>query len=209
MKVINASYIIDCPESPIDMLRRLERYARKCYQSEDKITDISYVTMIKKVMAKGHLSVLDHAFVSVVFIMNRGISHELVRHRIGGYSQESTRWCSYNKDKFGGEISFIPNLDGLTEVQIQRRLNFYKQVEDLYLTELSEGIKPQQARDNLVICLKTEIVATYDLTEWRNVFSKRTALDAHPQMRELMVPLLQDFKDLIPIVFDDIGGNSD
>src|SRR3989304_4608541 len=95
MKIIKASYIIDCPEPPIDMLKRIERAGRVCYKSEDKITDISYTSMIKSLIN------------SVKFITDRGVSHELVRHRISNFSQESTRYCSYNKDKFGNEVIFI------------------------------------------------------------------------------------------------------
>lgn len=201
MKIINASYIIEMPEPPIEMLKRIERAARVCYKSEDKITDTSYVQMIKMLIKSNHLSVLEHGIVSVKFITDRGVLAELTRHRIGAsYSVESTRYCSYNKGKFGKEITYIHPDFELNQDDV-RLLSL---IEEHYMKRLEDGLSPQQARYFLPQGLKTEIVATYNLREWRHVMCLRTSPKAHPQMRELMIPLLLDFKDLIPIVFEDI-----
>ena len=200
MKIIKASYIIDCPEPPIDMLKRIERAGRVCYKSEDKITDTSYVDMIKRLVKSGHHSVLEHGIISVKFITDRGILAELTRHRIANFSAESTRFCNYSKDKFGNEITFIqPDF----KLSPQDEYLLF-QIEKHYLNRLADGLSPQQARYFLPNGLKTEIVMTCNLREWRHIFLLRTSPKAHPQMRELMIPLLQDFKDLIPIVFYDI-----
>lgn len=203
MKIVKASYIIECPEEPIKMLKRIEKVARICYKSEDLITDISYVSMIKKLVVAKHYAMFDHAFVSVTFITDRGVSHELIRHRLAAFAQESTRFCNYSKDKFSNNITFIQPDFKLVESD----LHLLKMMEDHYMFKLKQGLTPQQARYFLPNGLKTEITMTCDLTEWRHVFKLRASPRAHPQMRELMVPLLQDFKNLIPIVFDDLKGD--
>lgn len=203
MKIVKASYLIECPEEPLEMLKRIERIARRCYKSEDLITDMSYVPMIKKLIEYKHYAMFDHAFVSVTFTTDRGVSHELVRHRMAAFGQESTRFCNYQKKKFGNQITFIqPDFD-LTDCD---KL-LLKTIEYHYMNRLGEGLTPQQARYFLPNGLKTEITMTCDLTEWRHIFQLRTSPKAHPQMRELTIPLLQDFKDLIPVVFDDIDPN--
>ena len=201
MKIIKASYLIQLLEPPIDMLKRIERAGRVCYKSEDKITDISYVQMLKKLIDSQHESVLEHGVASVKFICDRGISHELVRHRIASFSQESTRYCNYSKDKFGEELTFIsPDF----ELSPHDEYLLF-QIETHYISRLREGLSPQQARYFLPNGLKTELVMTCNLREWRHIFKLRTSPRAHPQMRELMVPLLKDFQDLIPVVFDDLS----
>jgi thymidylate synthase (FAD) len=194
--------------SPVDgqaMLRRIEAAGRTCYKSEDKITDSSAEQFVRMIIKRGHHSVLEHESISVRFVCSRGITHELVRHRIASYSQESTRYCNYSKGKFGWQLTLAPMLVGLTDAQIARRERFYRQCEELYLAEIEEGISPQQARDNLLICLKAEIVMTANFREWRHFFSLRTSLAAHPQMRKLSQGVLVAFRCRIPVVFDDVG----
>ncbi len=208
MKIIKASYIIDFSEPPIEMLKRIERAGRVCYKSEDKITDTSYIDMIKKLIKSGHESVLEHGIISVKSIVDRGVSHEIVRHRIGSYSQESTRFCSYDKDKFGHEITVIDlekHLKNPLSLSVWTRAMRYAEMAYFAMLELGES--PQIARSVLPNSLKTEIVKTYNLREWRLFFKQRTSSKAHPQMRELMIPLLKDFQELIPIVFDDLKGD--
>ena len=200
VKIIKASYVIDLIEEPLEMLKRIERAGRVCYKSEDKITDTSYVDMIKRLIKSAHHSVLEHGIISVKFITDRGILAELTRHRIASFSAESSRYCNYSKDKFGNEITFIqPDF----KLSPQDEYLLF-QIEKHYLNRLADGLSPQQARYFLPNGLKTEIVMTCNLREWRHIFLLRTSPKAHPQMRELMIPLLQDFKDLIPIVFYDI-----
>ena len=205
MKVIESSYIIEDKVDGMEMLKKIERAGRNCYKSEDKITDDSAIAFIKKILKMGHESIIEHEKITVRFICDRGVTHEMVRHRISSFSQESTRYANYSKDRFGGEITVIPLMDGLTQAQIARRCALYNAIEEIYMAELDEGIKPQQARDNLPTCLKSEMVWTANLREWRHILQLRTAQAAHPAIRKLMIPLLKEFRQLIPIMFDDVG----
>jgi thymidylate synthase (FAD) len=182
---------------------------------------------------RGHESVLEHQSISVRFICDRGISHELVRHRLASFSQESTRYCNYQKDVFGNELTFIApfwiredRIDFVNEkgfaaglsrvVKIEgKTTNFYSPAEQIffaglhhvgsaYMVLVEYGWSAQQARAILPNCLKTEIVVTANLREWRTIFKQRTSAAAHPQMRELMCPLLEELKQVVPVVFNDI-----
>jgi thymidylate synthase (FAD) len=223
MKLVKPSFKI---ESSIDikLLRRLEEYGRTCYKSENNITSDSAKKFVKMLINSGHESVLEHAIITVRFICDRGVSHELVRHRIASFSQESTRYCNYK----GGVTFIIPSWlcvpegnykidwEGLfgkcnTEpVMLSDELgslNWFWNCaisERDYLKLISKGWAPQEARTVLTNSLKTEIVVTANLREWRTILKLRTSKNAHPQMRELMRPLLDTLKELIPVIFDDI-----
>ena len=206
VRIIKASFEIEDFDGE-QMLKNIEKAGRTCYKSEDKITDDSankFVHML--IHERKHESVIEHEKVTVRFIFDRSISHELVRHRIGSYSQESTRFCNYAKDKFGNEISVIDIGPHFTNPN-SFNLWFHHMVEceGVYLQLLENGEKPEIARSVLPNSLKTEIVATFNLREWRLVFKQRTSPKAHPQMREVMVPLLVEMKKRLPVVFDDIG----
>ena len=190
------------PIDGIALLKKIELAGRTCYRSEGAITDMSYMAFVRNLINRGHLSVLEHACVTVRIICDRGTSHEIVRHRIGSYSQESTRYCNYAGSKLGKEITFIPYLDGLTNTQIARRGILYKHLEEFYMTELAAGVSPQQARDNLPTCLRTEIVVTYNLREWLHFLTLRCHTSAHPQMRKVACMILNALVNYIPIVFD-------
>jgi thymidylate synthase (FAD) len=194
--------------SPPDAAERLERIARTCYKSEDRICPGSAEKLLRSIRARGHLSVFDHVSASVRFIVDRGVSHELVRHRIAAYSMESSRFCNYGKT---GEVTFIKPcflFDVPVTVAIADRrdrwLAHMQACENAYLTDLCNGRPPEEARCLLPNSLKTEIVATLDFTAWRHVFTQRTSPKAHPQMREVMVPLLAEFTARWPWAFDDI-----
>lgn len=148
---------------------------------------------------------LTHQDVTVKFVVDRGVSHEIVRHRIASYCQESTRYCNYSKEDFGSEITFIiPHyLDYKSEAWNTWK-NTMKACEDAYFKLLDIGLLPQEARAVLPNSLKTELVMTANLHEWCNFFKLRIPNSAHPQMREVTRPLLDDFKAMIPVVFDDI-----
>jgi thymidylate synthase (FAD) len=208
MRILKPRWLIESNISDTavsSMIQLIERCGRTCYKSEDKITPDSARAFLRMITDRKHLSVFDHVFITVRFQFDRGISHQMVRQRIGaGYSQESTRYCNYSKAKFGGEISVIkPNwLTGEAEHA------WYKAVlyaENRYFEMLSKGVAPQIARSVLPTCLKTEIATTYDFTAWRHFFEERTAPDAHPQIREVARPLLAAFRRVIPVVFDDVG----
>lgn len=189
----------------LDILRRVERVGRTCYKSEDLITDTSAPEFVAMLIKRGHEAMLEHESISVKFVVDRGVSHEIVRHRIAAYAQESTRYCNYSKDKFGRELTFIrpcfwedkPDLLKLWELAMEM-------AEAEYLSLVDDGAKPEEARSVLPNSLKTEIVVTMDLREWRHFFRLRTAPVAHPQMREVTIPLLAEMKTRLPVLFDDI-----
>ena len=204
MQIVKPSFTIESEVDGIRILKEIERYARNCYKSEGRITEDSCYRLIRTLIQERrpqHLGILEHHVVTVRFICDRGVSHELVRHRIAAYLQESTRYCDYAK---AGEIQVIqpPGLDDARKLLYW--INAMKQAELSYRLMRECGVSPQIARSVLPNSLKTEIIATLDLNSWRNFFIKRTDKAAHPQMRELAVPLLAKFKELIPVVFDDI-----
>ena len=191
-----------------EMLKKIERVARTCYKSEGKIKDGSARKMVAGLIKSGHDAMLEHASVTVKFVVDRGISHELVRHRMASFAQESTRYCNYIKDDFGSEITFIiPKcLDGESAAYDAWK-DTMKYCEDAYFKLLDIGLTPQEARAVLPNSTKTEVVMTANLREWRHFFKLRalgTTGKPHPQMLEVTIPLLEDFKSAIPVVFDDL-----
>ena len=188
-----------------DILNKIERCGRVCYKSEGKIEEGSAEKFVADIIKRGHESVLEHVSVTVKFVVDRGVSHEIVRHRIASYCQESTRYCNYSKDDFGSEITcIIPEYLDYKSVGWKIWKTAMKACEDAYFKLLDIGLTPQEARAVLPNSLKTELVMTANLREWRTFFKLRCANAAHPQMREVTRPLLEDFKNLIPVVFDDI-----
>jgi thymidylate synthase (FAD) len=189
-----------------NMLKAIEIAGRNCYKSEDKITKDSAEAFVQMLIDRGHEAMLEHApNISVKFHVPRGLTHEYVRHRLASFGQESTRYCNYNKGKFGSQLTLIPMMDDLTKEQIKRRKLLWEYIEKVYLAEIQEGIKPQQARDNLPICLKSDIVITTNVRHWREIFRQRTPKVAHPQMYYLMRKLLKDFRSRVNVLFDDVG----
>lgn len=205
MNIIEPGFFIDESINGQEMLKRIERAGRVCYKSEDKITDDSAKKFVQNIIKSGHESVIEHEKITVRVICDRGVSHEIVRHRLASYSQESTRYCNYNADKFGNQLTFI-------------RPNFWKEddekyilwkksmlcIEETYMKMLELGAKPQEARSILPNSLKTEIVITMNLREWRHFFKLRADVAAHPQMRQIASAMLKSFQEMVPVVFDDI-----
>ena len=191
------------------MLTNIAAAGRVCYQSESKSDDAAFV---RKRIKQGHESILEHEKISVRIICDRGVSHELVRHRIASYSQESTRYCNYSKGKFGSELTFIrPYWDdrSISAEMIRLRACWQEaclNAEWSYKKMIDAGCTPEAARAVLPNCLKTEIVMTANLREWRHFFKLRCAPAAHPDMRIIANMLLTAFKDVVPVVFDDIEG---
>lgn len=205
MKIIKAGYEIITPIDGNVILKRIEEVGRTCYKSEDKITDISAPVFVKKLINRGHEAMIEHCSFSVKFICDRGVSHEIVRHRLSSYAQESTRYCNYSGDKFGNEITLIEPCFWKPDTwEYDCWLGAMEYAERSYLAMIREGCSPQEARAVLPNSLKTEIVMTANLREWRHFFKLRTAQAAHPQMREITIPLLNELKTLIPVIFDDI-----
>lgn len=190
------------------VLQKIEAAARTCYKSEGKIQEGSAAKLVAGLIKSGHEAMLEHASVTVKFVVDRGISHELVRHRLASFAQESTRYCNYSKDDFGSEITFIiPDYLEYKSEGWNIWKESMKQAEDAYFKMLDFGLSPQQARAVLPNSLKTEVVMTANLREWRHFFKLRalgTTGKPHAQMLEVAVPLLEDMKNLIPVVFDDL-----
>ena len=200
----------------IEELQKIERAARTCYKSEDKINKIgeSAKKLVTALIKSGHEAMLEHSQLSVRFICDRGVSHEIVRHRLFSFAQESSRYVNYSKDKFGNEITVIEPCfwcgdDDRSKMMYNEWYEQCKSAESSYLLLTKMGATAQEARSVLPNSTKTEIVVTGNYREWRNFFKLRVDKAAHPQMRELTIPLLHVLKTLIPIVFDDIGEGGD
>ncbi len=206
MKVVKQSAeIMGCGGMPIDgkaMLKHIELCGRVCYKSEDKITDESAEKFVRRIIKSGHESVLEHASITVRFVCDRGASHEIVRHRIASYSQESTRYNNYTHDKFGGEISVIEPVGGGDELALLKSSCCY--AETIYQYMIGAGASPQMARAVLPTCLKTELIMTANLREWRHFLRLRTSEAAHPQIRALAIELRDKLRAAVPVVFEDI-----
>lgn len=208
MKIINAGFQILSNINGMEMLKNIEYIARTCYKSEYMMTDLSAVKMVESLINRGHEAMLEHQSISVKFIVDRAVSHELVRHRMASYAQESTRYCNYSKDKFGNEITVIRPCYFAEDTENYRIWKAScEAAENAYFAMLDNDATPQEARSVLPNSLKTEICMTANLREWRHFFKLR-ALGAtgkpHPQMWEVAAPLLAEFKALIPVVFDDL-----
>ena len=209
MKIIEPSYEIltEISKGGIKELQHIEKIARVCYKSESLITEDgeSAKKMIKMLIGRDHTAMIEHSSLSVKFIVDRGVSHELVRHRIASFAQESTRYCNYSKDKFDNGITFIkPFFFDESSEQFDLWKRAMDQAEYCYMHLLEKGATPQEARSVLPNSTKTEITITANYREWRNFFKLRTTKAAHPQMREVAVSLLTELKEKLPIIFDDI-----
>jgi thymidylate synthase (FAD) len=216
MKIINQSYEILSDPDLRKQLNLIELAGRTAYKSEDKITDDSAKEFAKMINTRNHEAVLEHSFLSVKFITDRGVSHEIVRHRLCSFTQESTRYCNYSKDKFDNQLTFISpvwfNNDctdekeiselSFTNVEVWKKCMEY--CENTYLSLIDNGLwNPQQARSVLPNSLKTEIVVTANFREWKHIFRLRAiSKAAHPQMRDLMIPLYNYCKEQLPEIFD-------
>ena len=231
MNIIKAGYEIMGDINAKEIYKRIESAGRTCYKSEDKITDESAEKFVRGLIKRGHEAMLEHASMTVKFIVDRGISHELVRHRIASFAQESTRYCNYSKDKFGNEITVIEpcfyadrNEDDIIRTvdrefllarpgcsNITKRYviwyNTCKIAENRYFMLLECGATPQEARDVLPTSVKTEVVVTANAREWCHILNLRAAGTTgapHPQMVEVMQPLLAELKEKLPAIFEDI-----
>lgn len=198
MKIINQSYEI--LSLPADLLETLERAGRTCYKSENKITPESAPKFVRVLRDRGHHAMIEFGDIIVKFITNRGVTHEIVRHRMCSFAQESTRYVRYD-----GQMEFIRPV-WFGDCRLEDQATWEKamfQAENNY-RELLQSWRPEQAREVLPNSLKTEIVVKANIREWRHIFTLRCAQAAHPQMRALMQPLLDELKYKLPIVFDDI-----
>ena len=205
MRIIKPSYEIMTPIDREILLKTIEIAGRTCYRSSDKITGDSASKFVKMLIKNGHEAMIEHNSISVKFVCDRGVSHEIVRHRIASFAQESTRYCNYSNDKFGNEITVIEPFffdKNSEEYKVWWACCATAEVDYFRLIKL--GRSPQEARSVLPNSLKTEIVVTMNLREWRHFFRLRCASVAHPQMREIAIPLFGEMKQLLPELFEDI-----
>lgn len=213
MKIIPASYQImkpdvDDPNAYRDILKEITECGHVAYQSEQLVTDESAERFVKRLIRDGHESVLEHVSMRVKFTVDRGFSHELVRHRLASFTQSSTRFCNYSQDRFGNEITvirpcFLDNSSGAFNTWSRAMVD----CENAYFMMLNQGCTPQEARTVLPNSLKTEVIMTTNLRELRHILNLRAAGvtgKPHPQMLEIMVPLLNELKLKMPLIFEDI-----
>ena len=213
MKIVEQKW--EWAQKPIMPLETIEMAGRTCYKSEGKITPESAEKFVRMIIKRGHESVIEHLSASVRFITNRGVTHELVRHRLCAFSQESTRYVNYSSDEieYIRPVWLVDLALGAYGVSDAKKLpspaNYWVlsmlESERAYYNMISHGWRPEQAREVLPNSLKTEIVTTANLREWRHIFKLRTSNAAHPQMRDLMRSCLAGFQDAIPVLFDDIN----
>jgi len=201
MKIIKPSIELlwITPESE----KQIEIAGRTCYRSEDKITDDSARSFAKQMTKLGHHAMIEHAVASFRIITDRGITHEIVRHRLCSYAQESTRYCNYSGIKFDREISVIEPPD-LTPFQRAMWLVSCKQAEDSYFRMLEMGCSPQIARSVLPTCLKAEIVMMANFREWLHFIKLRSSKSAHPQIRPIAMAIHEILVQAAPGVFLDL-----
>ena len=204
MNIIPPQATLEFPVNGEAILQSIEKIGRVCYKSEDKITTESAAKFIRAILRRGHESVVEHISISFRVICDRGVTHEIVRHRIASYSQESTRYCNYSGSKFGNELTFIrPCFFDEGSVAYSLWLESMAHAEKTYLQLIASGAEPQQARSVLPNSLKTELVMTMNLREWRHFIRLRTAKASHPQMREIANIILAILKENIPVIFDE------
>jgi thymidylate synthase (FAD) len=205
MKIVEPSVEIMSHIDGIEMLKNIELYARTCYKSEKKITGDSCLQFVQNLIDRGHEAMLEHESITVKIICDRGVSHEWVRHRVASYAQESTRYVKY------GDIDVISPVpfEWGDEENDERHNVWYKAMldsEEAYKKLIDLGCPPQEARSVLPNSLKTELICTMNLREWRHFFFLRAAKGAHPQIRLIAKQLLSAFRVHIPVVFDKIKG---
>ena len=201
MKLIQQSAEVLSLHPYEDMLRICVLAGRTCYKSSRDNNIAQDEKFIRNIIRSGHESVLEHASITVRLITSRTVTHQLVRHRLASYSQESQRYVNYSKDKFDNEVTFIlPKDEGILPILKHSCIT----AEQSYFNLLECGAKPEVARSILPNCTKTELVMTANLREWRHILKIRTAKDVQPETRELMIEVLNKFKESYPIFFEDI-----
>lgn len=206
MKIINPEVTLEQELDADKIMRHIEKAGRVCYKSEGNISDGSADKFIRSILKRGHESVIEHVSVTFRIVCDRGVTHEIVRHRIASYSQESTRYCNYSQDKFGNELTFIKPCFWEEEGEnFTLWKNTMGEIEKNYFKILENGGTPQEARSILPNSVKTEIYMTMNLREWRHFLKLRTEKAAHPQMRQIAIMIYEIFSEKLPVLFEDIA----
>ncbi len=209
MNIIKPTYVIEQELNESEMLKAIERAGRTCYKSENLVNEESAKKFVTNILKLGHESVIEHEKITVRIICDRGVTHEIVRHRIASYSQESTRYCNYCNDRFGNELTFIEPCFFSSDSEEDKKnkqiwLDTMSMIEKNYNMLIENGARPEEARAILPNSLKTEIVVTMNLRAWRHFFKLRTDKSAHPQIREISNMILDEFKQKLPTIFGDL-----
>lgn len=206
MKIIEPSFRLSTPWTPhgltqddgIRMLRFIEEQARISHRSEDRLTEDSWEKFIKVIVVdRGDWSVTEHASITATIRTERGVTHEMVRHRLASYTQESTRFVRYKE----GNMEFIPpaNLKNTT-----RWTAAMVSAEHSYRDMLENGERPQEARGVLPTNVAATIAMTTNLRNWRLFFLMRTSKETHPDFKRITIPMLAEFQKVVPLLYDDI-----
>lgn len=205
MRIVEPEVRIESDITQDECMSLIERTGRVCYKSEDKISDGSAEKFIKAILGRGHESVIEHVSISARVICDRGVTHEIVRHRIASYSQESTRYCNYASDRFSNEITVVrPVFWEASSKDYEIWKQAMEDCERAYFSLIDAGASPQEARSVLPNSLKTEIVMTMNFREWRHFFGLRCSKSAHPQMQQVANMLYEQFCNRYPVFFDDL-----
>lgn len=185
----------------IELLKKIEWCGRISHRSEEAQTEDSWYKFIHTVvLGHGDWSIVEHASVTCDFVVDRGITHEIVRHRLFSFTQESTRFVNYEKKMPSRFIR--PNFSNTNQATAWEIA--ITNCELCYLDMLANGAAPQIARSVFPNALASRIVITGNLRNWRHFFIMRTTKEAHPQMKEVTIPLLREFQEKIPILYEDI-----
>lgn len=205
MKIIEPSVSLEQEIETEKIMKHIEKAGRVCYKSENNISDDSADIFIRNILKRGHESVIEHISITFKIVCDRGVTHEIVRHRIASFSQESTRYCNYSQDKFGNELTFIkPCFWSEDSENFELWKDMMEKIEERYFELLGNKVSPQEARSILPNSLKTEIYVTMNLREWRHFLKLRTSKAAHPQMRQIAIMIYDIFAEKLPVVFEDI-----
>lgn len=194
----------------VQLMKNLELAAKQCYRSQDNITDESYKKFLSGCINRGHESVIEHEKISIRMCCDVGCYKDLTRHRLASFSIESTRYCSYNKGKFGGELKFIEpcNIEKDTE-EYKVWYNCMQDIEEAYMKMSKLNCYPDQLRMLLPHSTAGELYMTADMREWRHILSLRAAKYAHPSVQQMMIPLLRHLQNEMPELFGTIEYNTE
>ena len=186
------------------IMKRIERACRTCYRSEGKITDDSYKNLINNCITRGHESVLEHEKVTVRIYSDIGSYKDLTRHRFASFSVESTRYCSYDKDKYGNEIAFINPVYIEDKEMYKVWEKTMQEIEKNYIKMKKLGATTDMCRELLPHSTAGEYTMTANIREWKHILSLRTTKYVHPSIRQVLIPLLKYFKEEMPEIFGNI-----
>lgn len=188
----------------VKIMKRIERACRTCYRSEDKISEDSYKNLLTNCLNRGHESVLEHEKITVRIYSDIGSYKDLTRHRFASFSVESTRYCSYNKDKYGNEIAIIDPVYIEDKEVYATWKNAMEEMEKLYMKMKELGATTDMCREILPHSTAAEYTMTANIREWKHILELRTTNHVHPAIRQILIPLLLLFKEQMPEIFGNI-----